>query len=142
MALVCDAFRSGEVSRAMRNRGIELCMLPDPHLKSPQAPCGLQQPLGAAAHLPVPTSQAQGPASELVVRELESVLAADGVPGWQAPACLGGAHFSLVQRAKNSHRWVSAGCLMPSLPASGPVTRIPAVGSGLNPAPMAGKCMN
>lgn len=41
---------------------------------------------------------------EMALRELEAVLAAEGVPGWKGPACLAAAHLSLVQHAAQRHR--------------------------------------
>lgn len=107
--------RNGEVSRAMRNRGIELFMLSDPYQLAAQSserqlipgtqPTGLLQQAAPSA------GQVQEP-WESAVQELEAVLAAVGVPGWQGPACLAAGHLSLVQHAAQSHRYAHA---MPSM---------------------------
>ncbi len=89
----------------MRNRGIELFMLSDPHQLSAQVSPRPQQLALSEAHPPSSGSEADMEASGLVSAELELVLAADGVPGWQAPACLAAAHLNLVQRAAKTHRF-------------------------------------
>lgn len=100
------AFRNGEVSRAMRNRGIELFMLSDSYQLAPQSSDRQLTPAPQTQGLlqqAVPEGQVQEP-WELAVRELEALLAAVGVPGWQGPACLAAAHLSLVQHAAQAHR--------------------------------------
>ena len=92
----------------MRNRGIELFMLSDPyqlalHFSPGEPPAGLE-PQGLIQPLRPMEGQVQEP-WELAVRELEAVLAAEGVPGWQGPACLAAAHLSLVQHAAQCHRY-------------------------------------
>ena len=91
----------------MRNRGIELFMLSDPyqlalHPSAERAPTEAQ-PQGLLQLSGPAEGQVQEP-WEMAVRELEAVLAAEGVPGWQGPACLAAAHLSLVQHAAQSHR--------------------------------------
>ncbi|KAL0028971.1 hypothetical protein WJX77_009058 [Trebouxia sp. C0004] len=96
--------RNGEVSRAMRNRGIELFMLSDPHHSSLHAsspPLQMTLPQACASSS---NTEANAAAADLALAELESVLSADGVPGWQAPACLAAAHLDLVQHATKAHR--------------------------------------
>jgi hypothetical protein len=53
------------------------------------------------------STETNGAAADLALAELESVLSADGVPGWQAPACLAAAHLDLVQHATKAHRYGS-----------------------------------
>ena len=98
------------MSRAMRNRGIELFMLSDPHQSSPQAPRP-QQPARAVLQSSSSSGlEAATEASGLVLAELEAVLSGDGVPGWQAPACLAAAHLDLVQQAAKTHRFAQQLC--------------------------------
>ncbi len=95
------------MSRAMRNRGIELFMLSDPHHPSVHAsspPLQMALPQAGASSS---STETNGAAADLALAELESVLSADGVPGWQAPACLAAAHLDLVQHATKAHRYGS-----------------------------------
>ncbi len=95
------------MSRAMRNRGIELFMLSDPHHSSVHAsspPLQMALPQAGASSS---STETNGAAADLALAELESVLSADGVPGWQAPACLAAAHLDLVQHATKAHRYGS-----------------------------------
>ena len=105
--------RNGEVSRAMRNRGIELFMLPDPYqlTPSPQSnpPQAFLQPPAAFVGT---DSAAVADAHSLLAFELESVMSADGVPGCQPAACLAAAHLQLVQQAANLHRYGSVKTLL------------------------------
>lgn len=93
------------MSRAMRNRGIELFMLPDPYQLTPP-------PLPSPPHTLQAPSTDSGPdattavgAYSAVGGELEGVMAADGVPGWQPAACLAASHLKLVQHAVKLHRY-------------------------------------
>lgn len=110
----------------MRNRGIELFLLPsaaaapaagapgaaaapaDPAAAStardPSAPAGA---LGAEAGAP---AAAYGLAAESSVEssaaeDLQALLAAEGVPGWALPAAMAGAHEEVACQAAARHRW-------------------------------------
>ncbi len=109
----------------MRNRGIELFLLPsaaaapaagapgaaaapaDPAAAStardPSAPAGA---LGAEAGAP---AAAYGLAAESSVEssaeDLQALLAAEGVPGWALPAAMAGAHEEVARQAAARHRW-------------------------------------
>ena len=89
----------------MRNRGIELFMLPDPYQLTPSP-----QPNPSQA-LPLPPaalradSATVADAHSLLACELESVMSADGVPGRQPAACLAAAHLQLVEQAAKLHRY-------------------------------------
>ena len=89
----------------MRNRGIELFMLPDPHqvATSPQ-PKALQK-LSVLKDESASEAASAAEAHCPVAHELECVMAADGVPGWQPAACLAAAHLQLVAQAKKLHRY-------------------------------------
>ena len=112
----------------MRNRGIELFMLPGITEPSPQpskpSANALPQPKSAALPHPIVTvaevesgaaadteaaaaaaavAAELGP-SEWPSAELQWALAADSVPGWQAPACLAAAHLYVVQQAAKAYR--------------------------------------
>lgn len=89
----------------MRNRGIELFMLPDPYQLTP-SPHATPPPTLP----PIPggsSAEAAGAADarSLVAHELECVMSADGVPGGQPAACLAAAHLQLVQQAAKLHRY-------------------------------------
>lgn len=88
----------------MRNRGIELFMLSDPHQLSPQSSPMAQQLTQPGAHTSSSAVDAVTATAGSALAELESVLSADGVPGCQAPACLAAAHLDLVQRATKANR--------------------------------------
>ena len=107
----------------MRNRGIELFLLPavagastapptaaaagatsDPTA----APCG--QPLAfpgedgaltAAGHV---GPLVRGPLGPSEGGDLQALLAAEGVPGWALPAAMAAAHQAIAQRAATRHR--------------------------------------
>jgi len=93
------------VSRAMRNRGIELFMLSDPHHSSVHTSSLPLQKALPQAGASSSNTEASAAAADLALAELESVLSTDGVPGWQAPACLAAAHLDLVQHATKAHRY-------------------------------------
>ena len=102
----------------MRNRGIELFLLSDPYqlpTSPPSQPSshplsspGLQHHAQTEGLQSSALTEGSGGGQEPwegALRELEAVLAAEGVPGWQGPACLAAAHLSLVQRAAHTHRY-------------------------------------
>lgn len=91
----------------MRNRGIELFMLPDPYQLTPSPH---STPLPALPLTPGASGAEAanaGDAHHLVACELESVMSADGVPGGQPASCLAAAHVQLVQQAAKLHRYSS-----------------------------------
>lgn len=88
----------------MRNRGIELFMLSDPHQLAPHSPHTANQLTQPGPHTSSSAVGADRAAAGLALAELESVLSADGVPGCQAPTCLAAAHLDLVQRATKANR--------------------------------------
>jgi hypothetical protein len=77
--------RHGEVSRAMRNRGVEIYLLPEP---SP-----------AAAGPSLKSADAQVPAAN----DLQLALAAAGVPGWALPQAMAATHQQLAAAAAAAH---------------------------------------
>lgn len=82
--------RHGEVSRAMRNRGIEIFLLP-------QAP---ERPVAAAAAAgPAGDSQQSGS-----LGEVQQVLALAGVPGTSLPLAMAAAHAEVAAYAAERHR--------------------------------------
>lgn len=89
----------------MRNRGIELFMLPDPYqlMPSPKSTPSQAPPLPPAALRADSATAAE--ARSLLACELESVVSADGVPGRQPAACLAAAHLRLVEQAAKLHRY-------------------------------------
>lgn len=88
----------------MRNRGIELFMLPDPYQLTPSAQPTPVQTLPAPTPSPGPEVASAADAYSAVAGELEGVMAADGVPGRHSPACLAASHLQLVQQAAKLHR--------------------------------------
>lgn len=90
----------------MRNRGIELFMLPDPYQLTP-SPHTTPPPTLPPTPGALLGAEAAGAANahSLVACELESVMSADGVPGGQPAACLAAAHVQLVQQAAKAHRY-------------------------------------
>ncbi|GAB4814208.1 hypothetical protein N2152v2_001254 [Parachlorella kessleri] len=80
--------RHGEVSRAMRNRGIEIFLLP----ADPRAPAG---PLNGSS-LPA--------AGNLHAQELEATLGYEGIPGRALPHAMAAAHAEVVAHAAQRHR--------------------------------------
>ena len=103
--------RHGQLSRAMRNRGIEIFIppespsspLPDP-TTAPSARPEAAEGTGivdAAAHLEHSSALAVG-------GDLERMLAAEGVPGTALPRAMAAAHLAVARAAAEYHRWV--GC--------------------------------
>lgn len=99
--------RHGEVSRAMRNRGIEIFLLPQK---------GEEQ------------QQQQLEQQEAALPELQQVLALAGLPGSTVPAAMAAAHAAVAEHAARRHRCVGAivtclhsllpvVCFMPAVPA-------------------------
>lgn len=72
-------YRHGEVSRAMRNRGIEIFLLPQQ-----------DEELRQAAQQATP--------------ELQQVLALAGLPGSSVPAAMAAAHAAVAEHAGKRHR--------------------------------------
>ena len=89
----------------MRNRGIELFMLPDPYQLTPSPHCNPHQTLPLPSAASSADSATVADASSLLACELESVMSADGVPGRQPAACLAAAHLQLVEQAAKLHRY-------------------------------------
>lgn len=81
----------GDVSRSMRNRGIELFMLP----QHDQRRLGSSQQLPAALALPLASSG---------LEDVEGVLASEGVVGGPLLAAMAAAHHSVVHQASAAHR--------------------------------------
>jgi hypothetical protein len=133
----------------MRNRGIELFLLPpaaaapaavgrgaaaalaDPAAASSaqdaSAPAGA---LGAEAGAPAAAAglAAEPSAEPLAAEDLQAMLVAEGVPGWALPAAMAGAHEEVARQAAARHRWP------PRLQAwTRPSTSVDAVLSGLSP---------
>lgn len=82
--------RHGEVSRAMRNRCIELCLLPRPAAQeeeggSPSAPGGVADPATGAE------------------QDLLACLAAEGVPGVELPEAFVAAHTAVAAHCEGMH---------------------------------------
>ena len=115
--------RHGEVSRAMRNRGIELFLLPAAAGASTAAPtaatAGATSGPTAAPHsqpLAVPgedgASSAAGDAGSVAGGglgpseggDLQALLAAEDMPGWALPAAMAAAHQAVAQLAATRHR--------------------------------------
>ena len=91
----------------MRNRGIELFMLPDPYQLMPSPQSSPPQMLPPPTRgLEAEAEAATAPdAHSLVAYELECVVSADGVPGCQPAACLAASHLQLVQQSAKLHRY-------------------------------------
>lgn len=87
LALGC---RHGEVSRAMRNRGIEVFLLP-PH---DELAAGAAAEAAGSAVVPGADEHA----------ELRQVLALAGVPGGAVPAAMAAAHSAVAAHAGQRHR--------------------------------------
>ena len=93
------------MSRAMRNRGIELFMLPDPYQLTPLPQAAPPQTLPASTPDPEAAASSAADAYSSVAGELEGVMAADGVPGREPPACLAASHLQLVRQGTKLHRY-------------------------------------
>lgn len=89
----------------MRNRGIELFILPDPFQLTPSPLPSPPHTLQAPPTDPGPDATSAPDAYSDVGGELEGVMAADGVPGWQPAACLAASHLQLLQQAAKLHRY-------------------------------------
>lgn len=97
----------------MRNRGIELFLLPSTSLPPDGAP-GQALPPGADGaqaaaardHLAGLDPGAGGTASTSEVWDLEAMLAAEGVPGWALPAAMATAHREVAHMASSCYRWL------------------------------------
>lgn len=115
--------RHGEVSRAMRNRGIELFLLPASAGASAAAPTAaaasaISDPTPAPRGQPLAlpgedgASSADGDLGHLAKgtlgpsegEDLQALLAAEGVPGWALPAAMAAAHQAVAQLAAARHR--------------------------------------
>jgi hypothetical protein len=83
--------RHGEVSRAMRNRGIEIYVLPDQQQQQQQEAAGADtSPVQDAASIPQ--------------QEQQQLLASEGVPGRRLLAAMVAAHQQLAAAASSQHR--------------------------------------
>ncbi|GIL72550.1 hypothetical protein Vretifemale_2896, partial [Volvox reticuliferus] len=76
--------RHGEVSRAMRNRGIEIFLLPAPVAPAPAAP---------------------GPDTAVVNADVEAVLRSQGVAGKRLLRALARGHLAMCRLFARSHKW-------------------------------------
>ncbi|KAK9809153.1 hypothetical protein WJX72_010301 [[Myrmecia] bisecta] len=118
--------RHGEISRAMRNRGIELFILPDstPQPASPpglptsvlpdtgqlaeQALAGKLSKLGIQPRVDQATEEPSAgtlphDGRDQAVSDAEAVLIAAGVPGWVLPRAMAAAHEAIVSAARTAH---------------------------------------
>lgn len=109
----------------MRNRGIELFILPEvaaqpasppgsptsvlPEAGIPDHPSLIASKLSALhiESLPTAASDEAGPHSGCVVEavcDVESILVASGVPGWVLPRAMAAAHEAAVSAARTGHQ--------------------------------------
>ncbi len=107
----------------MRNRGIELFLLPPaaaaPAAGAPVVPADhaaastardASRPAGAlGAEAGAPAAvwglAAEPSAEPSAAEDLQALLTAEGVPGWALPAAMAGAHEEVACQAAARHRW-------------------------------------